>query len=224
MTRGEGPLEKTFHIVAGGPENLIPDLSEYEKENTIWIGVDRGVQIIIQAGLYPDLAVGDFDSIKEEDWEKIERKVPSLRRYKPEKDETDMELAIMWALEMKASNVKIFGGTGGRLDHFMANALMLGKFKQDYPDINFELIDVQNNLSVHLPDSYEIKWDEEKKFISFIPIFSDVYGLTLEGFKYPLNHHHVPAGSSLCISNELIQETGHFSFEKGILMMIRSKD
>ncbi|WP_144461405.1 thiamine diphosphokinase [Siminovitchia fortis] len=217
-------MKKTIHIVAGGPGALIPELSEYQEENIVWIGVDKGVQTIFHAGLQPDLAVGDFDSIKEEELERIERQVPSLRRFKPEKDETDMELAIMWALEMNPPAVKIFGGTGGRLDHFMANALMLGKFKRDHSGINFELIDVQNNLSVHLPGAHEIKRDGEKKFISFIPIFSDVYGLTLQGFKYPLKHHHVPVGSSLCISNELIQETGHFSFEKGILMMIRSKD
>ncbi|GIN91418.1 thiamine pyrophosphokinase [Siminovitchia terrae] len=223
MTGSAGQLKKTIHIVAGGPEPLIPDLSENKNENIVWIGVDRGVQTIMRAGLYPDLAVGDFDSISQEEWEKIEREVASLRRFKPEKDETDMELAIMWALEMNASTVKVFGGTGGRLDHFMANALMLAKFKQVHPDIHFEMIDVQNNLSVYLPGSYEIKQDR-KKFVSFIPVFSDVSGVTLEGFKYPLNHHYVPVGSSLCISNELIQETGHFSFEKGILMMIRSKD
>ncbi|RST75449.1 thiamine diphosphokinase [Siminovitchia acidinfaciens] len=215
---------KIIHIVAGGPEKLVPDLSEYQDENIIWVGVDKGVQMIIGAGLRPDIAVGDFDSILEDEWKRIERLVPSLRKFKPEKDETDMELAIMWALEMNPTSVRIFGGTGGRLDHFMANALMLGKYKQENPNVTFELIDVQNILSVHLPGGYDVKGDEERKFISFIPIFSDVYGLTLKGFKYPLNNHHVPTGSSLCISNELIHETGHFSFEKGILMMIRSKD
>lgn len=217
-------MNKTIHIVAGGPKEFVPRLSENQGENIIWIGVDKGVQMIMEADLRPDLAVGDFDSILEVEWKRIERLVPTLRKFKPEKDETDMELAIMWALEMNPSSVKIFGGTGGRLDHFMANALMLGKFKQKNPDVAFELIDTQNVISVHLPGGHKIKRDEEKKFISFIPMFSDVYGLTLIGFKYPLNHHHVPTGSSLCISNELIHETGHFSFEKGILMMIRSKD
>lgn len=217
-------MTETIHIVAGGPEILVPDLPKFHGDDILWIGVDKGVQMIIRSGLHPDLAVGDFDSILEREWEEIAREVPSLRKFKPEKDETDMELAIMWALEMNPSTIKIFGGTGGRLDHFMANALMLGKFKLDHPAVNFQMMDIQNILSVHLPGNHEIKWDKEKKFISFIPVFSDVYGLTLEGFKYPLNHHHVPAGSSLCISNELIQETGHFSFEKGILMMIRSKD
>ncbi|MFD1705840.1 thiamine diphosphokinase [Siminovitchia sediminis] len=217
-------MKKIIHVVAGGPDEFLPDLSDYAQKDAIWIGVDKGVQLIIQHGLHPDLAVGDFDSISPEDFLRVKRLVPSLRQFKPEKDETDMELAILTALEMTPSVIKIFGATGGRLDHLMANIMMLGRFKQHHPDTSFEMIDTQNSLSVFVPGFYQIGREDEKKYVSFIPVFSDVNGLTLKGFKFPLTQHHVPLGSSLCISNELIQETGHFSFEKGILMMIRSKD
>ncbi|MFK4998029.1 hypothetical protein ACI2OX_13400 [Bacillus sp. N9] len=60
--------------------------------------------------------------------------------------------------------------------------------------------------------------------MSFLPLSSEVWGLSLRGFKYPLMNKYVPFGSSLCISNELLQQTGTFSFEKGILMMVRSAD
>ncbi|WP_337444049.1 hypothetical protein [Bacillus coahuilensis] len=51
-----------------------------------------------------------------------------------------------------------------------------------------------------------------------------VKDLTLQGFKYPLENHFLRLGSSLCISNELIESHGSFSFTEGILMMIRSAD
>ena len=50
-----------------------------------------------------------------------------MKRYKPEKDETDMELAFNWAVEQKPNNYSIFGATGGRLDHLFANVQLLLK-------------------------------------------------------------------------------------------------
>lgn len=210
--------------MAGGPSELIPDLVQFVDETGIWMGVDRGTQLIMEAGIQPDLAVGDFDSINAEEWTVLEEKVPRMRRFKPEKDETDMELALVYALEEQPETVRVFGATGGRLDHFLANAFLIAAFKRQHPSVSFELIDVTNQLTVHLPGNYQVIKDRCKPYISFIPAFGGAGGLTLHGFKYPLENRDIPAGSSLCISNELIQETGHFSFEKGILMMIRSKD
>jgi thiamine pyrophosphokinase len=62
------------------------------------------------------------------------------------------------------------------------------------------------------------------KYVSFIPISHEVHGITLEGFKYPLKNCHIHLGSTLCISNELINELGTFSFHDGIILMIRSRD
>lgn len=219
-----GMAKPIIHIVAGGPRNLIPDLSLFIDHADLWAGVDLGVRTIIQAGITPDIAVGDFDSVSEEEWHQIEKKVPAIHKYRPEKDETDMELALKWAVGQAPKKIVIFGATGGRLDHFLANAFLAAGYKQNYPDITFELIDANNTISVWLPGSYSLERDPMKKYISFIPVFNHVTGLTLTGFKYPLNDHTVPPGSSLCISNELIQQTGHFSFENGILMMIRSMD
>ncbi|ONK23277.1 thiamine diphosphokinase [Bacillus sp. VT-16-64] len=213
-----------IHIVAGGPRNLIPDLSLFIDHPVLWAGVDHGVRTIFQAGIAPHVAVGDFDSISTEEWQQIEKKVPAIHKFRPEKDETDMELALLWAVGQTPEKIVIFGATGGRLDHFMANAFLAAAYKQKYPDIMFELIDTNNTISVWLPGMHTIEQDPAKKYVSFIPVFNEVIGLTLSGFKYPLRNHTVPLGSSLCVSNELIRQTGHFSFEKGILMMIRSMD
>lgn len=217
-------LKKIVHAVAGGPKSHIPNLANFDQKGIFWIGVDRGVYYLLEAGIIPDVAVGDFDSISEDEWAIITHKVPDICRFHPEKDETDMELAFTFAVQQNPSLVKVFGATGGRLDHFMANAFMLASFKENFKKIDFELIDVHNTISVFLPGTYELEKDAQKKFVSFIPLSPHVIGLTLKGFKYPLMNKNVPQGSSLCISNELIQKIGTFSFEKGILMMIRSKD
>jgi thiamine pyrophosphokinase len=216
--------KRIIHIVAGGPGHLIPDLALFEGPQIMWAGVDQGVQAIIQAGIRPHAAIGDFDSVTEEQWQQIKREVPAIHRFQPEKDETDMELALFWAAGQEPEKIVIFGGTGGRMDHFLANTFMMARYKQKHPHIAFELRDTLNTVSVFLPGSHSLEQDPGKKFVSFLPVFSDVSGLTLTGFKYPLKDHTVPLGSSLCISNELVGQTGHFSFQKGILMMIRSID
>lgn len=217
-------IRKIIHIVAGGPKELIPLIGTSNNEQIIWVGVDRGVYYLLENKVIPDLAVGDFDSVTAEEWEVIAENVPIINRVLPEKDETDMELALIWAVAQQPAEINIFGATGGRLDHFMANAFMIYNFQKPNPSIAIKIIDICNHISVHVPGTYHVEIDEDKKYISFIPLSTEVKALTLLGFKYPLTKQLVEFGSSLCISNELIQQSGTFSFEKGILLMVRSTD
>ncbi|RCK10917.1 hypothetical protein DT075_24655 [Bacillus licheniformis] len=57
---------KTINIVAGGPDHLIPDLLQYQAGDALWVGVDRGAVTLLDAGIVPDEAFGDFDSITDE--------------------------------------------------------------------------------------------------------------------------------------------------------------
>jgi thiamine pyrophosphokinase len=213
-----------INILAGGPENLLPDLNEYENDQVIWAGVDRGVFYLLKQGVKPSIAFGDFDSVSPEELAFIETHVSELRRFKPEKDETDMELALNWALGQKPERIQVFGATGGRLDHLFANVQLLidPLLKENNADII--LIDSHNQLSVRGPGTYTIQKNTKEKYISFVPVTLTITNLTLEGFKYPLKNRHISIGSTLCISNELIDDYGTFSFSEGILLVIRSHD
>ncbi|PLR97731.1 thiamine diphosphokinase [Bacillus sp. T33-2] len=213
-----------IHIMAGGPPEFVPDLRAYKQENTIWVGVDKGVLALLDAGIEPQYAFGDFDSVTDEEWLKIERQVTNLIRFKPEKDETDMELAINWALEQDAGTIRLFGATGGRLDHLLANIQLLLKPLLQNLDAEIEMIDNNNHIYVKGPGVHSIAKMPSRKYISFVAVTPSVSALTLKGFKYPLNGCNIPLGSTLCISNELISDYGTFSFEEGILLVVRSSD
>ncbi|PLR84168.1 thiamine diphosphokinase [Bacillus canaveralius] len=213
-----------INILAGGPEELLPDLTEYMKENVKWLGVDRGVYTLLSKGIEPEIAVGDFDSVNGEEMLFIEQHVDELQKFKPEKNETDMELAVEWAIRQNPQKINIFGATGGRLDHLFANIQLLLKPILNKKNIDLELIDCQNNIYIKSEGTYEIKKTPDRKYVSFVPITLSVEGLTLTGFKYPLTNCHIPLGSTLCISNELIDDRGTFSFHEGIIMVIRSCD
>ena len=213
-----------INILAGGPDELLPNLNEYKGETEIWVGVDRGVYTLIKKEITPIIAFGDFDSVTEEELIIIKEHVMDMKRFKPEKNETDMELALNWAVEQKPELIRIFGATGGRLDHLLANVQLMFKPLMEAANVNIFLIDKQNILSLKGPGSYKINKRLDKKYISFVPLTLEVKGLTLHGFKYPLKNRHISIGSTLCISNELISDNGTFSFSEGILLVIRSND
>jgi len=213
-----------INILAGGPEELLPDLTDYTEENAIWIGVDRGVFHLLKRDIKPKIAFGDFDSVSPEELVFIERQVSELKRYNPEKNETDMELALNWALTQKPTSIRLFGATGGRLDHLLANVHLLLNPLKEKNSANVYLIDRHNIVFLKEPGSYTIEKIKAQKYISFVPLTLEVSGITLEGFKFPLENRHISLGSTLCISNELINDYGTFSFSEGILIVIRSHD
>ncbi|MFC4798171.1 thiamine diphosphokinase [Neobacillus sp. GCM10023253] len=213
-----------INILAGGPEDLLPDLTEYIEENAIWVGVDRGVFHLISRSITPAIAFGDFDSVTKAELAVIEDKVTKLKKFIPEKDETDMELALNWALKQQPEKIQMFGATGGRLDHLLANVQLLIHPLNAKTETEIFLIDRYNIAFLKGPGTYTLKKRWDKKYISFVPLTLDVFGITLDGFKYPLKNRHISLGSTLCISNELISDYGTFSFSEGILLVIRSHD
>lgn len=213
-----------IHIVSGGPKELLPDLTAYFGENCIWVGVDKGVHTLLSHGINPELAFGDFDSVSNEQFLLIKEKVKHIYTFPKEKDETDTEYALSWAVKQKPEKIRIFGATGGRLDHFLANTHLLFRFVQKEESCPIEIIDQKNFLFIARPGTHHLERLKDKKYISFLPISNEVKGLTLRGFKYPLTNKNIPLGSTLCISNELIHNCGTFSFSDGILMVIRSSD
>ncbi|RFU63227.1 thiamine diphosphokinase [Peribacillus saganii] len=213
-------------LVAGGPPELLPDLSLYQSPSTLWVGIDRGVFILLEKGIKPDVAFGDFDSVTGDELDLITAQLGELEIYPSEKDETDMEIAFNWTMSQKAENIFIFGATGGRLDHMLANIQLLTRdevlLNSDDPEIH--VVDRLNMITVRKPGTYHISRQTEFRYVSFLPVTREVKGITLNGFKYPLDNMDIKMGFSLCVSNELISNNGTFSFTDGILLVVRSRD
>ncbi len=210
------------HILAGGPLDHHPDFAQYEDEQVVWAATDRGVYYLLKRGIVPDAAFGDYDSVTDEELEWMRRQKHDLHIMPKEKDETDLELALRWALEQCPDSIRIFGATGGRLDHAFANVQMLVRgIDQGIP---MTIIDHKNEISIQTPGIYIIESNELFPYISFLPMTETVTGIALSGFKYPLENETIRWGSTLCVSNELVEEKGTFSFQSGILMVVRSRD
>ena len=81
-------------IVAGGPREEIPQLHSYKNEIDYWIGADSGAIVLLEQGIPIHLALGDFDSVSELEYEQIKQHTVNIKEYPSEKDETDLELAL----------------------------------------------------------------------------------------------------------------------------------
>lgn len=208
-----------IHLLAGGPRSLVPEL--IDSEDITWVGVDRGVYELLNRNIRPSCAFGDFDSLSEAEKETLRSKT-DIFTFPREKDKTDLELALDWALTQRPRSIRIFGATGGRLDHEWANIRLLGKRLDGGTEVT--IIDRHNMIFVRRPGCYEISRDVRYPYISFLPFYESIIGLTLEGFKYPLFEVDVHPGSTLTVSNEIVADSGTYSFTAGIGLVVRSHD
>lgn len=184
------------------------------------ICADRGICHARNLGITPDLIVGDFDSGSEEDLAYFQNQGIAISRFQPEKDETDTEIALQKAIEMGAREVDIYGGLGSRLDHSLGNVhllyqlLMLG--------IRGRLLNPNNNVSLEM-DRCKIT-GKKGDLVSLIPFAGNVEGVTTKGLAYPLENAVIPIGTSLGISNYLLDEVAEVVIQKGILIVIKAHD
>lgn len=213
-------------VMTGGKLDLAFARSflEHETFDKI-IAVDGGLKAVKELGLVPDYIVGDFDSVSSEVREEF-RQYPYIvwKQHKPEKNETDTELARNRALTLACDEIVFLGATGGRIDHMIGNIHALKTCMER--GINAYIVDSQNRL--YLLDgerefSKETQWG---KYVSFAPYTEEVTGITLTGFKYPLKDKTIRRGEEvgLCVSNEIAEDTAKITLEDGVLICIESRD
>ena len=207
-------------IVCASPEAWI-DEQVLNKQEAIFIGVDKGALSLIKHHIRPNLAIGDFDSVTEEEFQYISKNSLETKRLLPEKDETDTELAILHALSLSVAEIDIYGGLGGRLDHSIANIRLLLRYSKKGIVIN--LINESNHLVILKPGNYTFE-AFKYSYLSFFAIEETVTDLTLSGVKYPLSKYTLTQDDIRCVSNEVVLDNYKISFSKGYLLMIRSQD
>ncbi|MGO1987810.1 thiamine diphosphokinase [Mammaliicoccus vitulinus] len=200
------------------------DKDVLQEQQNDWIGVDRGTLELLNHQIMPIAAVGDFDSVTNEELHQIKKQI-EIDPVKKEKDDTDLALAVNLAVELGYDEIRIYGATGGRLDHFMGAVQILTKPEFLAEDIKISLIDSQNEITVLKPGSHRISQVEGMKYVSFIPLNTNIR-IKLDEFKYELPYTTLEQGSTLTISNEFKEgyDQPLVTVELGNILMIQSKD
>ena len=227
-------------IVSGG--NIDQDFASGFLKDQYYdriLAVDKGAQFCHEQGLQPTMLIGDFDSLLPEILDVYEETGITVRRFRPEKDAADIEIALQEAKEMlresnerqncvfeekkdRSSLVTILGGTGTRLDHMMGTLYSMAGLG---PEVPCQLVDANNRVRMLWPGTYPVSRSEcFGPYLSLIPIGGPAEHITIRGFKYPLTDHRMTCDHSLGVSNELVSEIGVISFRRGLLACFETRD
>lgn len=211
-------------IVTGGTiqEDFAKEYLKQEKFD-FSIASDSGMEFFYHIKEKPQYIVGDFDSAKPEilSYFRMQDGI-EFRQFRPEKDETDTELALSVAMSLGAEEICVLGATGTRIDHVIGNIHLLCKPLEK--KISCCLIDQHNRIRL-LDTSMKLKRKEQfGKYVSLLPFTTEVTGITLKGFKYPLTDYTMTKDNSLGVSNEITGESGEIGLKSGILIMIEARD
>ena len=152
-----------------------------------------------EAGIKPDIGVGDFDSVNVLDYSDT-----PIEKLCPEKDDTDTEHALLMAIDMHPSEIVLMGATGSRLDQTISSIELL-KCAVD-ADVPAVILDPTNRIRVAKGETVITKEDSFGYYVSVIPFSEDLTDLTMKGFKYEIEDFTLKKGISRCISNELASD------------------
>ena len=198
-------------IFSGGEFSLPEDFNI--KEYDLFVAADSGYLSAIDAGITPDIFVGDFDSV-----EKDEISANEIIRLYPVKDMTDTQEALDIAISKGAKKITILGALGGRIDHTLANIHLLKYAKEK--GVIAEIIDADSYITI-VDSKLKIK-KREGFCLSLIPL-TDCTGVCASGVFYTLENASLPVGNPYGISNEFTDDTAKITVASGDLLIILCK-
>jgi thiamine pyrophosphokinase len=196
------------------PESLHADLV---------VAADSGLEHARALGIAVDLVVGDLDSVDPAVLDAAIADGVEVEQHPVAKDATDLELALDAALARGATRVLVLGAHGGRLDHFLANVLLLTSRR-------FASAQVEARL-----DGAHVSVVRERvelvahagALCSLLPVGGPAVGVRTDGLRYPLDHETLEPGTTRGVSNELLTDTATVSLDSGVLVAVlpaRSSD
>ena len=181
------------------------------------IAADSGVEVAARLGRRVDLAVGDFDSVHHEALAAAVAGGATAECHPEAKDETDLELGLVAAVDRAATDVVVVGGSGGRLDHFLANALLLASPR--FASMRIEAHIGDAHLTV-IRDGAELR-GQPGDLVSLLALGGPAIDVRTSGLVYPLRGERLEAGSTRGVSNVFETGTANVELTAGTLLAVQ---
>ena len=199
-------------IIAGAPGANAAFIRAALRPDDYIICADRGYQTALEAGVTPDLLVGDFDS--------YEGKLPSnveILRLNPEKDDTDTLHCVKTALERGFTDFLLLAATGGRLDHTLANLSVT----EYLADRGSRCIILSKNEKAELltVGAYTYSGCKGLTF-SVFPYGCQKAVLSYKGAYFPLEHGVLTHSTAMGVSNIFTADKAEITVHEGKALLI----
>jgi len=181
------------------------------------IAADGGAACAPALGLDLALVVGDLDSLPAEQVEELERAGIPIQRHPREKDATDLELALVAALELKPRRLLVLGSAGERLDQALGIALLLGA--EAYAGVEVDA--VLGDARLHLVRGERALDGTEGELVSLFALHGAAVGVSTVGLAYPLRGEKLVPGSTRGLSNRFLATRARITVEDGVVLVVR---
>jgi thiamine pyrophosphokinase len=186
------------------------------------IAADGGAVALERWGITPHLVVGDLDSLGFEKADELGRRGTKVIPFPAEKDQSDLELAVRYALETGADDVVLVGVFGGRIDHLLANATLLADpayrgrgVRAVHGGTHVRTVYAGEQVSIASPVGTTV---------TLLPVRGDATGVRTRGLRYPLTAETLHFGRSRGLSNVVSSHPASVSIEQGELLLIENRE
>ncbi len=181
------------------------------------IAVDGGLRHVLALGLSPDLVIGDMDSAHPADLGRVPE--AAIKRFPANKNETDLELALLAAVEQGCDVIRVLAAVGDRLDQTISNVYLLALPALWGRDARL-VSGTQTSWLAH--PGTAIITGTAGDTLSLIPLTAEVTAVVTKGLEYPLHHEDLYFGPARGVSNVLTGPTAEVSFSQGMLLMVHT--
>jgi thiamine pyrophosphokinase len=212
-------------IVLCGPEAPPPGVVvrarlDREEPAAFVVAADIGWRHAAALGLRVDVVVGDLDSLTDDEVRAATAAGARIDRHPVDKDATDLELAMDAALEHGARTIVVIdGGPGARVDHFLANALVLAHPRYAAAVVHGALS--HSWVTVVHPERRATITGRTGATVSLLPVGGHAEGVTTSGLRWPLTGGRLDAHSTRGVSNELTDVAASVSITAGTLLVVQ---
>jgi thiamine pyrophosphokinase len=180
------------------------------------ICADGGASNALAWGLQPQVVIGDLDSLDDGLRSQLEKKGCQFIVHPARKDETDLELAVRYAVERGAQEVLILGALGNRFDHALASVLLLA-----LPELRSVRAKILNGKQeIFLIGDEALIEGQVGDTLSLLPLTGKVTGIYTEGLEYPLEDGTLYLGPSRGVSNNLTAPQARVRVGQGLLLAV----
>jgi thiamine pyrophosphokinase len=180
------------------------------------IAADSGLDHAARLGRAVDLLVGDLDSVTPTALAAARAGGTDVERHPADKDATDLELALAAAVRHGAGRIVVVGGGGGRIDHLLANAMLLAS--PAWSDVDVEWwVDSARLLAVRHEATITGAVGD---ILTLLAVGEPADGVTTTGLEYELTDDVLLASSTRGVSNLFREETATIRVRNGVVLAI----
>jgi len=208
-----------MYLIVGGGDVSMQRLETYLNAAELIIAADRGADRIIALGRMPDVFLGDMDSVTILTREHCKAFANcEVVEYNSEKDQTDGELALVYAFTHGAKEIIFCGSLGDRIDHTLSNIFCSSELAKK--GIKIMLEDDHQEIFFVVDDLTHSGW-KSGETVSILSLEEKSHIEKVDGFKYSLVQKDLKRGTSLGISNEVNAPGISVRVTSGLALVIR---